>query len=124
MSNKKLLLRTLASRKSEGWDYFDFSQELQQAKYKICKVLINTPGSTTKVPGLKTKNKIEVLKCNSLGSKAVETSRDPKIPRIEKFFSSGLKTLPEILSILTTVDEISFTTIANSQVLRSTFRAQ
>ena len=113
-------------RRSEVWDYFDFSQELQQAKCKICKVLLKTPGSTTSTitRHLKTKHKIEVLKCNTLASEAVETSRNPKIPRVETFFSSGLKTLPEILSRLTAIDGISFTIIANSQVLRSAFCAQ
>ena len=59
-----------------------------------------------------------------MASEAVETSRNPKIPRIENFFSSALKTLPEILSRLTAIDGINFTTIANNQVLRSAFRAQ
>ena len=37
------------SRRSEVWDYFNFSQDLQQAKCKMCKVLLKTPGSTTTV---------------------------------------------------------------------------
>ena len=51
------------SRRSEVWDYFDFSQELQQAKCKICKVSLKSPGSTTSTITryLKTKHKIEVL---------------------------------------------------------------
>ena len=108
------------SRRSEVWNYFDFSQELQQTKCKVCKVLLKTPGSTTSTitRHLKTKHKIEVLKCNTLASEAVETSRNSKIPRIQNFFSSELKILPEILSRLTAIDGISFTTIAQGYIIQ------
>ena len=46
------------------------------------------------------------------------------MPRIETFFNSGLKTLPEILTRLSAIDGISFTSIGNSQNLQSAFRAQ
>ena len=85
-----LFLKTLALSQDEVWDYFEFSQELQQAKCKIYEVLLKYPGSTTSTitKHLKTKHKIDIIKCNILAPEADDISH---VQEFRIFLVLGLK---------------------------------
>jgi hypothetical protein len=113
-------------RKSEVWNFFRFSHELQQGQCQLCNSKINAKGSSTTglITHLKAVHKIEIKKC-VMKAVAMSAATHPKVGRINDFYSNDedKKSLKEVLSRLTALDGLSFHVIATSEMQRLAFRA-
>ena len=108
-------------RSAKAWNFFNFDKSTEEAKCLLCQKIMKAKGSTTKSLNdhMKVKHSKEWAKdeTNKKDTKSIEKSQ----PKIESFINKDNKKTPEEVISRLALDNISFSTIAKSQMMHEYF---